>query len=476
MGAATELVRETLSNLREIRSLGAEPRQLDKYKDLAADVYDLSLQTGMVNATSKSSATLMVQLAVALSLYVSGMAVLTRQVEVGYVITFAGAAITAMSAVSQLSPLVAQVTKALTTVETVLALLDRAPQAAAASSSGGHTLEVIEGRLELRDVMFAGAAGERNPRGRREGSVSESILKEGVEPEPLLKNVSLTFPAGSMTAVVHTSARKPATTALMELMQRLYDPEQGAVYLDGHDLRTLDAEWLREHVAVVHQEPVLLAMSLAQNIAFARDSVTQPQVEAAARFANAHDFIQTVPDGYDAQIGDTGVRLTAAQRVQIGLARAILAPAKILILDETLSGLEEEAAQVVLANLRREIAGTRTVIALSSYPQSLRGAFESVALLHEGRIVETGSHQQVSARWPLYSSHADAPASRPRKVALAAGAAEGGSEEHEGVWQKRLMLADQLEDSILHLGLPQGEVMDLVEMVTEIKEALALDG
>ena len=135
---------------------------------------------------------------------------------------------------------------------------------------------------------------------------------------------------------------------------------------------------------------VLLAMSLAQNIAFARDSVTQPQVEAAARFANAHDFIQTVPDGYDAQIGDTGVRLTAAQRVQIGLARAILAPAKILILDETLSGLEEEAAQVVLANLRREIAGTRTVIALSSYPQSLRGAFESVALLHEGRIVETG--------------------------------------------------------------------------------------
>ena len=85
-----------------------------------------------------------------------------------------------------------------------------------------------------------------------------------------------------------------------------------------------------------------------------------------------------------------------------------------------------------------------------------------------------GSHQQVSARWPLYSSHADAPASRPRKVALAAGAAEGGS-EHEGVWQKRLMLADQLEDSILHLGLPQGEVMDLVEMVTEIKEALALD-
>ena len=229
MGAATELVRETLSNLREIRSLGAEPRQLDKYKDLAADVYDLSLQTGMVNATSKSSATLMVQLAVALSLYVSGMAVLTRQVEVGYVITFAGAAITAMSAVSQLSPLVAQVTKALTTVETVLALLDRAPQAAAASSSGGHTLEVIEGRLELRDVMFAGAAGERNPRGRREGSVSESILKEGVEPEPLLKNVSLTFPAGSMTAVVHTSARKPATTALMELMQRLYDPEQVCV-------------------------------------------------------------------------------------------------------------------------------------------------------------------------------------------------------------------------------------------------------
>eukprot|EP00277_Geminigera_cryophila_P020848 CAMPEP_0179491056 /NCGR_PEP_ID=MMETSP0799-20121207/65848_1 /TAXON_ID=46947 /ORGANISM="Geminigera cryophila, Strain CCMP2564" /LENGTH=771 /DNA_ID=CAMNT_0021307409 /DNA_START=451 /DNA_END=2766 /DNA_ORIENTATION=- len=465
MGATTLLVRETLENLRVVRALAAEARQVDQYKDLAADVYDLSLQTGMVNATSKSSATLVVQLAVALSLYVAGMAVLTRQVEVGYIITFAGVSILAMSSIAQFAPLVRQMTKALRATEEVLNLLDRTPEGAA---MGGTDARKSGGGIELRDVVFDYPVPYKQP----------DEAEGGAATGPLLNNLSLTILPGSMTAIV--GARHSGKTAVEELIQRLYDPLHGTVLLDGQDVRTLDSDWLRENVVVVHQEPILLAMSIAQNIAYSLDSVTQAQVEAAARFANAHEFIQTIPDGYQALVGDTGVRLTGPQRLQVGLARAVLSPGKILILDETLSGLDEQSAGVVLDNLRREFAGAgKTIIALTAFPQSLRGAFDTVAMLHAGKISAQGTHQDLVSRSPEYGALVD-PSTSPDPngwVSMSSLGQEStlSSVENEAMWKKRLSIADQLEDSILQLGVPQGKLMDLVEMVTEIKEALALE-
>jgi len=466
MSATSLLVRETLENLRVVRALAAEARQVDKYKDLAADVYDLSLQTGMVNATSKSSSTLVVQLAVSLSLYVAGMAVLTRQVEVGYIITFAGVSILAMSSVAQFAPLVRQITKALRATEEVLNLLDRMPEGAA-SGGGGQTLEKLEGRIELRDVVFDYPVPYKDEDG------------ESARKGPVLNKLSLTISPGSMTAIV--GARRSGKTAVEELIQRFYDPANGTVLIDGQDVRTLDSDWLRENVVVVHQEPILLGMSIAQNIAYSLDSVTQAQVEAAARFANAHEFIQTIPDGYQALIGDTGVRLTGPQRLQVGLARAVLSPGKIIILDETLSGLDEESALLVLANLRRELAGSKTIIALTSFPHSLRGAFDNIAMLHDGKICAEGTHQVLSARSAEYGMLVDPSMSRSlggevnSSVSSLAQHSTVSSVENEAMWKKRLQIADQLEDSILQLGVPQGKLMDLVEMVTEMKEALALE-
>jgi len=270
---------------------------------------------------------------------------------------------------------------------------------------------------------------------------------------------------------------------VVELIQRLYDPDQGAVLLDGVDVRELDSDWLRENVAVVHQEPVMLGMTIAQNIAFALDSATQAQVEAAARFANVHDLIQSIPDGYQARIGDTGVRLTGPQRLQVGLARALLAPSKILILDETLSGLDEQSVMVVLSNLRREMGGTRTVIATTSMPQTLRGAFETIAVLQEGRIAPggVGSHQHLAANSAEYRRLLDPAAAQYVEASSSSGSAlqqqtsTMSSVDGEAVWRRRLQLVDDLEDNILQLGMQQGQVMQMVEVVTEIKEALALE-
>jgi ABC-type multidrug transport system fused ATPase/permease subunit len=313
----------------------------------------------------------------------------------------------------------------------VIYLLDRSPRGAAATA-GGQTLDGLEGRIEFHNVTFGIDVEDDGAEGL-EGL--EGLL--GRRPEvgdkgrvPLLHGFALTISAGSMTGIVQTGTLEVGgggggagvggdglqkTNAFMSLIQRLYDPLSGSVLLDGHDLRTLDSEWLRENVAVVHQEPVLLGMTIAQNIAFSRETASQAQVEAAARFANAHDFIQTIPDGYQALIGDTGVRLTGPQRLQVshaldcavcfavmdacrhasfegdqfwpnlhsaaptclslssvsvcvppsartqvGLARAILAPAKILILDETLSGLDDQSALVVRLPCVRTHTDTHT--------------------------------------------------------------------------------------------------------------------
>jgi ABC-type multidrug transport system ATPase subunit len=164
----------------------------------------------------------------------------------------------------------------------------------------------------------------------------------------------------------------------------------------------------------------------------------------------------------------------------VGLARALLAPGKILILDETLSGLDEQSAMIVLSNLRREMGGTRTVIACTSLPHSLRGAFETIAVMHAGRIATggVGSHQQLASSSIEYGKLLDPAAAAPRAEMSSSGSSLQqqtstiSSVGSEAVWKKRLQLADELEDNILQLGMQQGQVLQMVEVVTEIKEAL----
>jgi len=236
--------------------------------------------------------------------------------------------------------------------------------------------------------------------------------------------------------------------------------------MDGVDYRGLDADWLREKVSVVHQDPVLFGMSIAANITYPSDTATQAQVEAAARFADAHDFILSLPDGYQAVLGDTGVRLTAPQKLQVALARAMIADGKVLILDETLHGMLPATAQVVLNNLQRE-RGSRTVVALSAFPSSLGSAPDSVCVLDDGKVVEEGPEADLLRRrgryWQLMNgSDARVPEER-------------GSDDEASVWQQRLALADTLEDQILMLKMPQNKMMELVETAAELKEALVLE-
>jgi ABC-type multidrug transport system fused ATPase/permease subunit len=184
-------------------------------------------------------------------------------------------------------------------------------------------------------------------------------------------------------------------------MLRFYDPDAGAVLADGHDLRDMRQQWWRNHVAVVLQDPILFSTSVADNIDFARDGVSQAQIEAAARAAQAHEFIAALPEGYETPLGERGVSLSGGQRQRVAIARALLREPKLLILDEATSALDavtERAIKQVVDGLK----GTRTVVVIAHRLSTIKDVDE-IVVLERGRIAEHGGYDELLAKGGLFS-------------------------------------------------------------------------
>ncbi|HNC99757.1 MAG TPA: ATP-binding cassette domain-containing protein, partial [Myxococcota bacterium] len=183
-------------------------------------------------------------------------------------------------------------------------------------------------------------------------------------------------------------------------LSRFYDPLSGVVRLDGVDLRELEPSWLRRQIGMVAQEPVLFAMSLGDNIRYGRPEATDAEVEAAAKAANAHDFILALPDGYRTQVGERGVRLSGGQRQRIAIARALLKDPRVLVLDEATSALDAESEHLVQEALERLMKG-RTVLVIAHRLSTVKNA-DRVVVVEGGKIAESGTHDELVAANGLY--------------------------------------------------------------------------
>ena len=216
---------------------------------------------------------------------------------------------------------------------------------------------------------------------------------------PALDGFTLDIPAGRSLALVGPSGAGKSTA--FELLQRFYDPDAGRITLDGTDLRDLSLADLRAQLALVPQQPVLFSADVRYNIAYGRPGATDREVEEAARRAHAHDFIERLPQGYDTELGDRGVRLSGGQRQRIALARAILKDPKILLLDEATSALDAESEHQVQLALAEVMAG-RTTIIIAHRLATIRHV-DTIAVMDGGRLVATGTHTQLLAENPLYA-------------------------------------------------------------------------
>ncbi len=311
--------------------------------------------------------------ATALVLWFGGSAVAGGALTLGVVVAFLAYVTRFFDPIQELSQLYTTMQAAMAGGERVLVLLDTQPDVA--DRPDARPMPPIRGEVALEHVSFA--------------------YRDGIE---VLHDVSLRIAAGETVALVGpTGAGK---TSIANLVARFYDATEGAVRIDGVDVRDVQQRSLRAQMGLVPQDPFLFAGAIADNIAFGRPDATPEVIEAAARLAHVHDFIAALPDGYRTEILEGGVNLSLGQRQLICIARAALADPRILILDEATASVDTVTEAFIQDAVARLLAG-RTAIVIAHRLSTVRGA-DRICVVDDGRIVEEGSHDALLARGGLY--------------------------------------------------------------------------
>jgi len=364
LGAVAE---ETLGNVALVQASGREPAELDRYHREGEGVIAAELSSVRIRGVFSPLVDLIELAGILLVVYFGTRAIAGGGLTLGGMLVFIAYLTRLYGPVRDLSSLSNTVFKALAGAERVIELLDERPKV----TDGPVRLERIHGAVELDDVWF------------RYGE------------EYALRGVTLRVAPGERVALVGASGAGKSTIA--RLLLRWGDPESGTVRLDGRDVREAELASLRRNVALLLQETLVLHGSVRENIAYARPGATDAEIEAAARAAGAHAFIEELPDGYDTDLGERGRRLSGGQRQRVAIARALLADAPVLVLDEPTTGLDPELA-ASLGDLMRD----RTTLVISHDLLFTRDA-DLILVLDRGEVVERGRHDELVARGGVYA-------------------------------------------------------------------------
>jgi ATP-binding cassette subfamily B protein len=367
------IVHEAISMMRVVVTFGREKHEHERFRRQGEATVDARVHLTVRQTLFKLAVSFLTAAGTAAVLGVGAMQVLANELTAGELLVIMSYIAAVYLPLESLTNLIATFQQQFIGLEHALELIDTPVDIT--DRPGAEPIDRSRGELEFRSVAFS------------------------YETRPdTLREISFSVPAGQALAVVGPTGAGKST--LVSLIPRLYDPEEGAVLLDGADIRDIKLESLREQFSIVLQEPLLFSGSIAQNIRYGRPDAKRADIVEAARAANAHDFISALPDGYETRLGERGTKISGGERQRIAVARAFLRDAPVLILDEPTSSIDSQTEGVILDALDRLMEG-RTTIMIAHRLSTVRAA-NQILVVDAGRIVQRGTHDELVEQDGLY--------------------------------------------------------------------------
>ncbi len=369
---------ESVSGIRIVKAFAREDHMLARFQNAVTRVFDQNVFSTRLRAFYSPLLGFLPSLGLAVVLLVGGNLVIDDKLNIGEFTAFYTYLLMLIGPMRMLGMALGMAQRAVASGNRLFEILDREPRVA--SPPDAPALPAGVGRVEFRDV---------------------SLRYDGAAPS--LEGIDLEVPAGHTVALVGPTGS--GKTSLVALVARLYDAATGAVTVDGADVRSVDVESLRREIAFVADESFLFSATIAENIAYANPKATEEQIELAARRAQAHDFIERLPDAYDTLVGERGLTLSGGQRQRVAIARALVADPRILILDDATSSVDATTEAEIKRGLREAMAGRTTFVV--AHRRSTISLADEIVVMDAGRIVDKGSHEELLERCPLYAEIAE---------------------------------------------------------------------
>ena len=382
---------ENISGVRVVKSFAREPRQLERFSDSVARVFKQAMVATRIEAKYNPMIGFLPQLGLTAVLLIGGQRVIGAHLSLGQFSAFYFYLNMLVGPTRSLGMTLNLAQRATASGARIFQLIDRRPRLT--EPPGAPEVPAGSGHVQLRNVTL------RYDSDHELAAIASSNGHAGAaRPRAVLSDVNLDVPAGRTIALV--GATGSGKTSLVALISRLYDASQGQVLLDGADVRDVSVRSLRSAIAVVSDDPFLFSATVAENIAYARPGARREEVELAARRAQAHEFVERLPQGYDTRVGERGLTLSGGQRQRIAIARALLANPRVLILDDATSSVDASTEQSIKLALAEAMAGRTTFVI--AHRLSTIALADEIAVLDHGRIVAHGDHHELLEVSALY--------------------------------------------------------------------------
>ncbi|MBX5456369.1 MAG: ABC transporter ATP-binding protein [Thermogemmatispora sp.] len=372
-GVLGTIMQESLSGMRVVKSFAREPFEVEKYDRQNRKLRELNLEAMRLSAWNQPLMVLVLNLITVLLVWVGGVAVIGHQLSLGTLVAVTQYVLVLGTPTRTLGFMVTWFMRGISSAARIFEILDTSPSIT--DAPGARELREVRGHVRYEHVSFAYAGGQE-----------------------VLHDISIEARPGEIIAILGATGAGKST--LLHLLPRFYDVSAGRITIDGHDVREITLASLRRSVGLVLQDVFLFNATLRENIAYGVEEVSEEQIIAAAKIARIHDFICSLPNGYDTWVGERGVTLSGGQKQRIAIARTLLLNPRILILDDSTSSVDMETEYLIQQALEAVMRG-RTTFVVASRLRTIKHAHQ-ILILDRGRIVERGTHESLLAHNGLY--------------------------------------------------------------------------